>query len=419
MNRNLQKRRAAVRMSMEDYAEATGVEIPAVVPTEPTTDIPTPVLETPVIDQTVVSDLVEDAETSYQVDAFQSLENIGTSLQTIHGKMAESLPEGGMSPREADAWRTSVDIALKDVPDLAEQPTLPSQESFGGSMSRKEATTMSMEGVMDKVKEVGSRAWKVMVDFIKKLIARMSGIGAKLTESIKRIDSGYAALKDYAGKKVEVTIPALAIDYLSVNGNFNPAQAFRWWDSQFTPYMTTAYKQITDNISKLKSEMDKAANGQFDAEAITALKQIQATPTDGIDAVSIEDGKLVGSDSRGEDANITVDIRQILAMKDKSLMGFRKAASFNWAISTGALKSLVDAKILDHKVDKVLDGDTSTETEIAAKAIRSTAMDLLTQQGGLLRTANNFVGAWKMMVSNTVAAVKEANKPAEGETAEA
>lgn len=421
MNRNLQKRRAATRMSMEDYAETVGVElapvtVPEAVPAVASEVVPADVVSGP-IDAEIAAQVREEAEDSYVSDSIATLSQVGQNLTTIHDKIGATLPNGGLTPGEAEAWRTAVDVTIQDVPVAQDGPAMPSQESFGGSLSRVEATKLTMESIMEKVKKVGAKGWELIVSMFQKMVERLTSVGRKIKDTVARLDSNYRALADYADRKIEIELPEEAIAYLSVNGSFSPNQAQRWFETQYLPYVTKVIPYLNGAIDKLTAGVKNGAGGNFDAEAVKAPEadiKIDA----GIDAVEVSDNdngvQYLSKVSKSYSATtFTIDVRQVLAMKSRSVTSFTKAAGFGYDALAGKVKNIVSTNGLISAITKKGAENEGNELyRMWLLAATSAANAILDVQKGIISIGPNFVVAWGIVILRTVEAAKKANAAA-------
>lgn len=412
MNRNLQKRRAAVKLSMESYADTAGVELaPVVAASVGPVSLEPPVSDLPNVTANTLNDIREELEESYDLDAVERLNGVTKDLTRIHDQIESSLPEGGLTPREASAFRTAADIAVADT-GVGIGDSMPSQESFKSSVDRMEATRLSMEGIMDRIKKVGKKTWEVIVKMVKRVIEHLSSFSAKIRESIRRMDSGYAALKDYADRKVTIDTTENDLSMITVNGAINPAQAFRWYDTVLLPYSTLALPILEKDLNMIIGSASKLRSSDFAGYEV-ALKHITFDITAGVDGVAIAEtslGKGITLERTGNSTTkATLDVRQIIAMRDKAIRSFQKQSGLNWSTLIARYKTLSENAFYEslETMDTLMQTEGSKKNDADVLSDQITA--LLTLTNGVYKTTKKFVESWEHLIIMVVREVKASN----------
>lgn len=114
------------------------------------------------------------------------LENVIAGLEAIAEEAAGSIENGGYDRAAAGMMEVAVESHLSTV-GLAASDSVPSLESFGHTSTQVEATTISVEGIKEKAKQL----W----DF---LVKKFKEIRQKILVWFKKIFSGAAMLKSRA-----------------------------------------------------------------------------------------------------------------------------------------------------------------------------------------------------------------------------
>lgn len=160
----------------------------------------------------------EVIEAAVEVDASESIEKdldkvkaVTVALEQYGDILTQSLARGGLRPEEGQL----LNVALEHFDlVLGLESQVLSMEDFGGKMSRREATRVSLENVGDKLKAAGEKIWELIKELFKKLTEAISGAKAK-SEKLHLFfeDSAKIAKEpvDDAVKadKFEITLPAL------------------------------------------------------------------------------------------------------------------------------------------------------------------------------------------------------------------
>lgn len=197
------------RLSLEDAEVSLGDD------SKGTTEVKVD-LEEPKEDSSETID--EVIEVAVEVDASESIEKdldkvkaVTVALEQYGDILTQSLARGGLRPEEGQL----LNVALEHFDlVLGLESQVLSMEDFGGKMSRREATRVSLENVGDKLKAAGEKIWELIKELFKKLTEAISGAKAK-SEKLHLFfeDSAKIAKEpvDDAVKadKFEITLPAL------------------------------------------------------------------------------------------------------------------------------------------------------------------------------------------------------------------
>lgn len=120
------------------------------------------------------------------VEELETKEDAVASLESLYTIMSNSLVTGGLSPFDA-ALATRV---IDTLPIRNRNGVIPSCESFGGVTSQLEATQVSMEGVMDAIRElknnISNRISEYMVR-VKNWWLRITDFNLKLNKRAQRV----------------------------------------------------------------------------------------------------------------------------------------------------------------------------------------------------------------------------------------
>lgn len=125
--------------------------------------------------ETSVYEIREEAsEIDGAEDAISEMSDVADGLEAIAASMEASMKEGGLDPVAARMMHHALESYTTRVG--YEQPVALGLESFGGRTSRREATTVSMEGV----KEFLAKIWEA----IKAVVARVKQLLIKFTKTV-------------------------------------------------------------------------------------------------------------------------------------------------------------------------------------------------------------------------------------------
>lgn len=115
------------------------------------------------------------SETVDTVDAISQLVQAAGQLEGVRTNIAATLPNGGLTQGEAVAYATAADVITSD---LGVTEVIPAMESFGGSMSRLQATQESLNSVTDVIKRVAARA----AQLLEQLLERIGKLAVRIVE---------------------------------------------------------------------------------------------------------------------------------------------------------------------------------------------------------------------------------------------
>jgi flagellar hook-basal body complex protein FliE len=158
-----------------------------------------------------VTATLEKAELEVEtvVDDIEEIDATQLALESYADTLRASLANGGLS---ADAAAV-LQIGLNHIGDRTGQTSTVSVEDFGGRMSRKQATTVSIEAISDKVKTMVDAAKEAFRVFLERLGEFWSdfvnGID-RLEASAQSLDKKIAALSEDKPATGEISFPGLA-----------------------------------------------------------------------------------------------------------------------------------------------------------------------------------------------------------------
>lgn len=168
------------------------------------------VIDAESIDKEIESSLDIEPSESIEKD-LEKVKAVTVALEQYSDVLTQSLARGGLRPEEGQL----LNVALEHFDRvLGLESQVLSMEDFGGKMSRREATQVSLENIGDKLKAAGKEAWRLIQELFKKLAEAVNGAKAK-SERLRAFfeDSAKKAKEpvddSVKANKFKVTLPAL------------------------------------------------------------------------------------------------------------------------------------------------------------------------------------------------------------------
>lgn len=152
---------------------------------------------------------VEDDEAAVvaQADAVADLSQAQQSLEELAEQIAQTLPDGGMSPEMVATAQGAANDILEEVGE--EAVGLPSQESFETVVGRRANTTIAMEAIGERAKEIGAKVWAWLIKMYDSLAeflstnavrAKMIANAAAKAENVKLENGTFPVTVDLKGR---------------------------------------------------------------------------------------------------------------------------------------------------------------------------------------------------------------------------
>lgn len=120
----------------------------------------------------------------------EDLEDIAIGIESITESLEASLERGGLDAVAAQFAHHAVDAHVSRLGMNAEDQ-IPSLESFGGDTGRESATTISLEGVKETLKNI----WNAIKAAVEKAIKAVADFFAKIFGGVDKIEDRIRALK--------------------------------------------------------------------------------------------------------------------------------------------------------------------------------------------------------------------------------
>lgn len=150
-------------------------------------------------------------------DAIDELAAAATRLSDIRSNIEATLPNGGLTQGEAVAYQCATDAV---VADLGVQQVLPAMEHFGGSKSRVQATTASMEALDGVIGKVMKRAGELLDSLFKRIGELAGRVVEYFTSNESRLKKLRDALRGKGSSKGTVAIGKDEAAMVSKGGRF-------------------------------------------------------------------------------------------------------------------------------------------------------------------------------------------------------
>lgn len=152
------------------------------------------------------------AEVNDNVDAIDELAVVADRLAEVRGNIEATLPNGGLTQGEAVAYQCATNAIVADV---GVSEVLPAMENFGGSMSRKEATTASMEALDGVIGKIVKRTGELLSGLGDKIVALIKKIIAYFTSDKSRLQKLKTALATASRDKVTINVHGEYAEFVS------------------------------------------------------------------------------------------------------------------------------------------------------------------------------------------------------------
>lgn len=187
-------------------------------------------------------------------DAIDELAAAATRLSDIRTNIEATLPNGGLTQGEAVAYQCATDAV---VADLGVQQVLPAMEHFGGSKSRMQATTASMEALDGVIGKVMKRAGELLESLFKRIGELAGRVVEYFTSNESRLKKMRDVLRGKGSAKGTVSLGKDEAAMVAKGGRFE-ASVVR--DS--LSFLTTTLKASTDITKK---DLNDLANVSVDS----------------------------------------------------------------------------------------------------------------------------------------------------------
>ncbi len=223
-----------------------------------------------------VSDAADEVQGDVEAleDAIDSAEDI----EAIADAAEQSVEEGeGLDPVAAEIAEVAVESIYRRLGVPSHVRAMPSMESFGSKTSRKTATRVAVEGMMDKVKEI----WKKVVEFFKniynKVVSFVTGLFATSESLIKTLKALETKVKDLKGVPEEDTVEDKRIPeaFGESEGSSMFEKAKKTLDAQETCMVgsLSLTNSISTAIKDVKSAIEKTTTADFAVKQPDADKE--------------------------------------------------------------------------------------------------------------------------------------------------
>lgn len=293
---------------------------------------------------TIYDDMDEDAAGESTV---QQLYGIADGLSNIRNNIANTLPEGGLTNGEAIAYHTAVDATLQPMGIKAEA-VLPSVESFGGELTRTEATELSMESIGKTIKNVGKRIWIAIQRAWKWIKERYTGMKAKLQKVVDNISSTVALAKKYPDAKWEATVDGRVLGWVSTDGkSFDMNMTTKFLTDVAFP-KAKEMLQMTRSGSPLLGKIRKGIGDEKvgkETEAIVIPFALNGTVPYSLEV----SGKEISADvapiqtraGEAPETKVTVDGRQVVAASTRVDKIVGQLVALEWTMMVHASDEMI------------------------------------------------------------------------------
>lgn len=145
-------------------------------------------------DQTIEDEVAEVTEAGIEVieaeDDVEQLHEIAEGLESIVASLEASIEDGGLDAQAAVFMQHAVNGYTRRV-GLEAESFIPSLESFGGASGKAAATTISVESVKDKIKQI----WQAIKNAVAKAIQATMNFFAKIFGGFEKLKSRVAGLR--------------------------------------------------------------------------------------------------------------------------------------------------------------------------------------------------------------------------------
>lgn len=158
----------------------------------------------------------DDAQRLNELSAAEGrFHEIADGLEAFKAYAMEHLSEGGLHPQAAGLLAIGVEHLIKPL--AWEKPVVLSVESFGGHSTRFDATSVSVEGIKDVIKQlleaivnIGKKIWDTITAFLDRVFSAVERLDKRADELIQKAKAAQGSPKE---AEIEVaSADRLAID---------------------------------------------------------------------------------------------------------------------------------------------------------------------------------------------------------------
>lgn len=205
--RNKSLRRIGLESRIEDLVEDSTVVVAdpaAAVPGAEVAPVET-VIVVPTSDAELSAVADAQAEAGDTTDAIDELAVVADRLNEVRSNIEATIPNGGLTQGEAVAYQCATNAIVADV---GVTDVLPAMENFGASMSRKEATNVSLEALDKVIEKVIARGKELVNDLAAKIMKLVQRIVAYFTSDVVRLQKLKDALKASNASNLDMEVNA-------------------------------------------------------------------------------------------------------------------------------------------------------------------------------------------------------------------
>lgn len=251
------------------------------------------------IDKEIESSLDVEPSESIEKD-LEKVEAVTVALEQYSDVLTQSLARGGLRPEEGQL----LNVALEHFDRvLGLESQVLSMEDFGGKMSRREATQVSLENVGDKIKTAAKKAWELIVELFKKLKENLAGVKAKSAKLAEFFDHSAKEAKkpvdtEVKANKFEVEVPAILAGISDTSNVVNVIREAVKKTLELRKQTLTYVEQVSKVIDKHKGITEEAeaeiktlklfGNVPYGNIDVGGLLEIEYTETDFIPELKVE-----------------------------------------------------------------------------------------------------------------------------------
>lgn len=138
------------------------------------------------------------------------VEDIQESMEHFRMLMVDAQKRGGLRPEEGALVKVALEHFNKR---LGVDASILSMEDYGGTMSRREATDVSLESLGGALKEAGKKAWDLIMELLKKLGEQITSIKNRVAKVMPVLSGAKAraqkAEKEATAAEFKVTVPTV------------------------------------------------------------------------------------------------------------------------------------------------------------------------------------------------------------------
>ena len=168
------------------------------------------ILEAEVLEVIEAQQDIEDTE-----EAIEEMEAVSVGLEAIYDTVEAQLKQGGLDPIAAQFMNIGLESYNQRLNLKSEG--VPSLEAFGGDTDRIQATTVSMEAIKQRLKEI----WNAIKAAVKAALEKLIAFFARVFSSVDKLATRAKALIKKAGAtkgKADGKISYSGAGFLSVGG---------------------------------------------------------------------------------------------------------------------------------------------------------------------------------------------------------